>query len=316
MEKRISAVICTHNRARYLPKAILSLANQDLPKEAYEILIVDNHSTDETPKIVEGFAGIGNIRYIHEPVIGLSHARNTGRQKAKAPLVAYLDDDAVASPGWLGKICQVFETTDPKPGCVGGKVMPIWEAPRPAWLGDDLLCSLTVLDWSGSPHAIDNLNSEWLAGANIAFPKDLLERIGGFTPHLDRAGPRLLSSGDVFLEKQIQKAGYPCFYDPEVAVLHHIPASRLTQSWFVRRHYFQGVSDAAMQLISESPSKGLRWRLAAENAIGLLRQPGALPDLVGFTNNPDRFTRKCFRLIALGHVAGLIHLPHHLCTEQ
>lgn len=313
MEKEISAIICTLNRAHYLQKAISSLVNQDLPWEAYEILIVDNGSTDDTREVVDRFSGSGNIRYIHEPVMGLSHARNRGWREASAPYVAYLDDDAVAEPVWLGKIRQVFETMNPQPGCVGGKVMPIWEAPRPFWLGDDLLCSLTALDWSDSPHVIDNLNSEWLAGANIAFPKELLDRLGGFTPHLDRSGTRLLSSGDVFLEKQIQQAGYTCFYYPDVAVSHLIPASRLTRSWFMRRYYFQGVSDAAMQLLSESPSKKRRLRHASEKAITLLRQPGSFLNLLVSTKDPERFTRKCFNLITLGHVIGLLSLPHHLC---
>lgn len=316
MGKEISAVICTHNRARYLPKAIISLAEQDLTNETYEIIIVDNRSTDETQKIVKSFAGVGNIRYIYEPVVGLSHARNTGWRNAHSPYVAYLDDDAVASRSWLSRILQVFKTIAPAPGCVGGRVIPIWEAPRPAWLGDAIVCSLTVLDWSNTPHVVRNLNSEWLAGANIAFPRTLIEKLEGFTPHLDRSGTRLLSSGDVFIEKQVQRAGYPCFYHPEVLVSHHIPASRLTRSWFMRRYYFQGISDAAMQLLSEFPSKNRRLRLAAEKAAVLLRQPGSLLKLIASTKNPERFTQKCFNLITLGQVVGLLSLPHHLCAEK
>jgi glycosyltransferase involved in cell wall biosynthesis len=211
MGTRISAIICTHNRAPYLSKALSSLEKQDLPKEEYEIIVVDNRSTDNTRDVVGSFAAGGKIRYIHEPVIGLSHARNTGWQNAASPYVAYLDDDAVASRVWLSRILEVFETGDRNLGCVGGRVTPVWEAPRPSWLGQGIVCGLTVIDWSDTPHVLTNLHSEWLAGANIAFPRSVLETLGGFTPHLDRAGERLLSSGDVFLEKQIQNAGYLCF---------------------------------------------------------------------------------------------------------
>lgn len=316
MGKKISAVICTHNRAHYLTKAISSLTEQDLSNEVYEIIIVDNRSTDKTRDVVENFAGLGNIRYLYEPVVGLSHARNTGWRNARSPYVAYLDDDAVANPAWLSRILKVFKTTDPSPGCVGGKVTPIWEAPRPTWLGDAIACSLTILDWSDTPHVVINLNSEWLVGANIAFPRKLLEILDGFTPHLDRSGNRLLSSGDVFLEKQVQKAGYTCFYHPEIAVSHHIPASRLTQSWFIRRYYFQGISDAVMQKLSQSPSRKRCLRIIAEKGAGLVLKPRQLLSLVLSTKNPERFTQKCFNLIVLGHVVGLLSLPYHLCGEN
>jgi len=316
MGKEISAVICTHNRAHYLTKAISSLTEQDLPNDIYEIIVVDNRSSDKTRDVVESFAGMGNIRYLYEPVVGLSHARNRGWRNARSPYVAYLDDDAVANPAWLGRILKVFKTTDPSPGCVGGMVAPIWEAPRPTWLGDAIACSLTILDWSDTPHVVRNLNSEWLVGANIAFPQKLLEILDGFTPHLDRSGSRLLSSGDIFLEKQIQKADYTCFYHPEIAVSHHIPASRLTQSWFIRRYYFQGISNAAMQLLSQSPSKRRRLRLAAQYATSFLRQPRCLLSMIVSTKNPERFTQKCFNLITLGHVVGLLSLPHRPYAEN
>ncbi len=312
MQKKISAIICTHNRADYLPNAISSLADQYLPEESYEIIVVDNRSTDKTREIVKGFGPLGNIRYIHEPVLGLSHARNTGWQNAAAPYVAYLDDDAVANSAWLKKILHVFETVKPQPGCVGGRIKPVWEAPRPVWLGDEIVCSLTVLDWSDTPHVLRNLNAEWLAGANIAFPRELLQRLNGFTPYLDRSGARLLSSGDVFLEKQIQNSGHTCFYHPEVEVSHHIPASRLTPSWFIRRYYYQGVSDAVMQVLTDSPSRKIRMKTALKLVTGLLRQPGMLRDLAIPTKDSKRFSRKCFTLITLGHLVGLLALPHHL----
>lgn len=309
MQKQISAIICTLNRSNYLRKAVLSLADQDLEKGAYEILVVDNGSTDDTRQVVEGFSWIGNSRYLYEPVLGLSHARNTGWKEASAPYVAYLDDDAIASPEWLGKILKVFETVKPKLGCVGGRVNPIWEGARPDWLGDEIVCSLTVVDWSDSPHVLNNLNSEWLAGANIAFPRELLNRLNGFTPYLDRVGSNMLSSGDVFLEKQIQRLGHACFYHPAVEVSHHIPASRLIQSWFVRRYYYQGISDAVMRLLTENHSMGKRLKAALHMGISILREPGAVTNLLCNTTDPKQFSRKCLNLIIVGHVVGLLILP-------
>ena len=101
---RISAVVCTLNRATYLARAVESLVNQTYPKEYYEIIVVDNGSTDNTREVVEQFSQCAIIRYIYEPVKGLSQARNTGWQAAAGKYVAYLDDDAIARPRWLEKM--------------------------------------------------------------------------------------------------------------------------------------------------------------------------------------------------------------------
>jgi glycosyltransferase involved in cell wall biosynthesis len=302
----ISAVICTHNRAEYLPKAIQSLTEQNMSKNDYEIIVVDNCSTDSTKAVVEQFSNNANLKYIYEPTVGLSYARNTGWQNASGKYVAYLDDDAIACREWLSKIVEVFETVTPQPGCVGGKVEPIWEAKRPEWLSDWLLDGLTVVDWSDTPHVIDNLAVEWLVGANIAFPKDLLSQVGGFSSDLGRIGKKLLGGEEVFLGKQIIKAGRTCFYHPEISVRHHIQSYRLEKSWFVRRYYGQGISDAVMQIIEEELSQLDRWRIACSKAAKLIMPPQDLLRLLTPTSEPDRFTQKCFGLIKVGHIFGLL----------
>jgi len=306
MSVLISAIICTHNRAEHLVRAIRSLVDQRTPQDRYEIIIVDNCSTDSTKEVVAQFSSVANIRYIYEPTLGLSYARNVGWRNARGKYVAYLDDDAIACPVWLDKILDVFETVTPRPGCIGGKVYPIWESPRPVWLSDWLLHSLAIVDWSETPHILDNLCAEWLVGANIAFPANILKSIGGFTSRLDRMGNNLLSSGDVFLEKQITEMGYSCFYHPDIAVEHHIFESRLNKSWFTRRYFWQGVSDAVMQILQERPSTLKRARLAVSKATPLLQSLKKVMKLILPTNDPHRFTEKCFALITLGHMFGLL----------
>ncbi len=202
------------------------------------------------------FSDLTNLRYIYESRLGLAHARNAGWRNARGKYVAYLDDDGVACPTWLEKIVDVFETVKPQPGCVGGKIAPIWEAARPNWLTDELLSSLAILDWSDSPVVLDN--RQYLAGVNLAFQKDILAEIDGFWQGLDRTGKNLLSSGDVLAERQVQNLGYNCYYDPKIVVHHHISASRLTKEWFRQRFYWQGVSDAILeQILSPSPRHAL-----------------------------------------------------------
>jgi len=302
----ISAVICTHNRAPYLRKALHSLFQQSLPQEQYEVLVVDNCSTDTTKEVIEEFARAGPVRYHYESRLGLSHARNAGWHSARGRYVAYLDDDAIACPGWLEKILEVFETITPRPGCVGGKTEAIWEAQRPAWLGDPLLHGLTIVDWSDVPHPLSDLSCEWLVGANFAVPRETLEHLGGFTDGLDRQGSKLLSSGDVFFQKQVIKAGLACFYHSQISVQHHVFPSRLVQGWFRQRYYWQGVSDAIMILLEHAPSKTAIVRLIFGKILRLLARPIKLLSVAVTTDDPGRFTEACFTLITLGQIRGLL----------
>jgi len=301
----ISVVICTHNRADYLERAIRSLTGQAEPQVRHEILVVDNGSTDNTREVVRQFDAAGNIRYVFEPKLGLCHARNTGWRQARGQVVAYLDDDAIACSGWLAAIKEAFEST-PNVGVVGGRVEPIWEADRPDWLSDEIALSLTILDWSPTPKLIKDLNAEWLVGANMAVPTALLAELGGFHPWLDRMGQRMLSSGDVFLQKQIAAKGYACLYYPKMSVEHLVPKSRLEKRWFIRRYYSQGLSDAIMRLIDEQPLRATRLRLALSMVGRLLGRPAALRSLIVPTDDSERFRQKCYSLITIGHIAGLL----------
>ncbi|MEL7226626.1 MAG: glycosyltransferase family A protein, partial [Cyanobacteria bacterium J06576_12] len=141
----ISAIICTHNREQYLGAAIDSLLSQTL--DNYEVIVVDNASTDGTAAVAKARLGDSRVRYIHEPTLGLSTARNCGAAAAKGEIVAYLDDDAEASEGWLAALVKVFEANE-KVAIAGGKVTLIWppHTQPPRWLSDDLSSGLGLYD--------------------------------------------------------------------------------------------------------------------------------------------------------------------------
>jgi glycosyltransferase involved in cell wall biosynthesis len=288
----ISAIICTLNRAEYLRESIGSLLDQTLPKRRYEILIVDNGSTDETKEMVlREFNGVQNLRYFYEPILGLSQARNTGWRQAVGEYVAYLDDDAIAYPQWLEKILHVFETVKPKPACVGGRIEPLWETARPPWLSDKIARCLGVLDLSDSPMTLDD--SHCLFGGNSAYPRHLLEGVGGFQTNLGRKGNKLLSNEEILLHQQFKQRGYRYYYHPEVAIGHHVPSFRLTKSWVIRRWYWQGVSEAVTAIDLESPPTLKRLWMGISAVINLLRPPQGLVYLIVPTNNPEVILSAC-----------------------
>ena len=178
----ISVVLCTRDRADLFDKAIASVVAQDFPKEEYEIVVVDNGSSDHTADVARSYAAQANVHYMREERVGLCIARNTGWQAAQAPYVALFDDDAIARPGWLAAIADAFRHSPGTVGVIGGRVDPIWLSPRPSWLADDIAAALTIVDWGADQKLITDLRREWLVGANMAAPRAIIAEVGGFPP--------------------------------------------------------------------------------------------------------------------------------------
>src|SRR5262249_20857683 len=152
-----------------------------------EVIVVDNSPDQENAAGFRArFAHKPGVSYLLERTPGLSHARNVGTAHARAGLVAFMDDDAIATPGCAAHILQAFETFAGSAGAVGGRVLPHWVSPRPPWLGDHLLGYLSILDWG--PQMRPLRPHEWLVGCNIAFDKQVLSSLGGFSRTLGRIG--------------------------------------------------------------------------------------------------------------------------------
>lgn len=303
MTIQISAVICALHRTTYLEKAIQSLIEQTLPKEEYEVIVVNSGSIDETKMIGESFNHLENFRCIHEPIKGLSQARNTGWQNAKGKYVAYLDDDAIACQEWLERIIKAFETVHPPPGSVGGKIIPIWEAKRPEWLSKQLEPSLTILDWADKPIFLTEAY-HYLAGANVAYPREILQRFGGFSTSLGRKEGTLLSNEEILLSRCLKRHNLWSYYDPEICVQHHVPAERLVRRWFYRRYFWQGVSEEILQYI-ESPKTGIKSRYLCRTMANVLRfisHPLNLLAILMPSKTSSWMERKCNSYSRIGQI--------------
>ena len=304
-EPVVSVVVCTRNRAGYLRTLLESLGGQSIPDAPFEVLVVDNGSTDDTPAVVRAFADALPLRSVSEPTPGLQHARNAGWQAARGRIVAYLDDDAVAQPGWLAAAHAAF-VREPRAGIVGGRILPIWEAPRPVWLSEMSARALTIVDWPGGPKRVADVRREWFAGANMAMPRAVLAEVGGFHPALDRMGDNMLSNGDIHVQYKIVARGYAAVYEPAMAVRHAVTPERLTKAWFRRRYFWQGISDVVMNQVDDRPSSAECVRAAARHALELLRSPARLRALLLPTDDAERFTEKCMAQVELGRIAGLL----------
>ncbi|MFH1402836.1 MAG: glycosyltransferase family 2 protein [Candidatus Altiarchaeota archaeon] len=251
----ISVVVCTYKRPDYLRKTIKSLVTQSLDGGRYEIIVVDNEISGETRGVVDEFGGY-NVRYIPEPRLGASYARNTGWMNASGRYIAFTDDDAIAYPDWLESIIKAFDSVKPSPGVVGGKVEPIWQSKPPEWLRGWLLDLLTIVDHYDSPTVLND-TGKWLVAMNIAYPREILEKYGGWDVKTGRRGGRLLSCEEEWLNEKIAGDGHQIYYSPDIIMKHHIMPERMTVKWLARRMFWNGVSHAVIQLIKGGRRKGI-----------------------------------------------------------
>ena len=145
---KATVAICTHNRAADVKEALLSLLQQSF-NGSYEVIVVDNRSTDHTKETVQEFQRMVDIPiiYLYEERLGLSVARNRAIREASGEYVLFLDDDAIASKEWIGGIVDLFDH-DSRIGCVGGKIEPAWEGSAPQWLPAENRTLYTILDYS------------------------------------------------------------------------------------------------------------------------------------------------------------------------
>jgi glycosyltransferase involved in cell wall biosynthesis len=254
---RLSVAICTYNRGDRLIYALDGLAAQSMSLDQFEILVVDNRSTDNTAEICRQYQRtLPNLRYVYEPVQGLSKARNTALHQVRADYIAYLDDDAIPSPTWVGAILNAFENVQPRPVCIGGPIHPLWDSPKPEWIPKKVEYLFSLVDY--------HCPSPWLKlpkypfGANMAFQRQDLLQIGGFIECLGREGNQSLRSGEEYLVYRllIERGKGLLYYEPDAPVQHWIPTSRIQLNWMLRRSYWQGRSSA---LISHLLGKPLLW---------------------------------------------------------
>ncbi|NET27445.1 glycosyltransferase family 2 protein [Okeania sp. SIO1I7] len=294
---RIAATICTYNRYDYLAKAIESVRNQTLTQEQYKILIIDNSPDYEyAQKVQQEYHQPPFLIYHIEKIPGLSNARNVAAKLCETEFIAYLDDDAIASPQWLEKIVAGFDSFGTNAAALGGRVDPIWEIERPTWLHDELLSYVSVVNWGGEIRVAKP--DEWFAGANIAFrTQDILEN-GGFDVSLGRtgSGTSLMSNEEIHLLNQIKSKGKLTIYAPEAKVDHLVEKKRLNHAWFRKRVVWQAVSDYQMnpeKAIEEAQSG---WSFLLEYFFGLPPKERTIRGLFYDTDDPKQFREQLWVL--------------------
>lgn len=244
----ISVVLSTYNRADRLPRALDALLAQT-GGVAYEILVIDNNSSDATAAVVSRIIpnSGGRLRYAFEPRQGLSYGRNAGIALARAPLIAFCDDDVRVAPDWIAQLRRTFDA-HPDVDYVGGRVLPHWLAQPPAWLTQAHWAPLALQDYGGDPLVSGRDRAVCLVGANLAFRRRVFETVGVFTPSLGRVKDGIGSTEDHDMQLRAWRAGLRGLYVPALVALADVTPDRLERPYHRRWHRGHGRHCALMRL--------------------------------------------------------------------
>lgn len=251
-ERSLTVVVCTHDRPNDLGRCLEALARC---AAGMDVVVVDSASEPPCGSLVERFAvSVPGLTYIYEPQPGLSRARNIGLRAANTELVAFVDDDAVVTRDWAQRIAAPF--VDATVACVGGRCAPAFASARPRWLSDRLLQYAGITRFQEAREA--RQRRDYPFGANVAFRRGPLLRVGAFSERLGRTSRTLLSGEDSLAIDRLREAGWRVWLEPSAVVEHTVAPDRCTSRYYWRRLWWQGVTRARA-----SPSRVLTLRLLA-----------------------------------------------------
>lgn len=250
MDNFISVIVCTYNRERYIGKCLEHLHRQHADKKLYEVIIVDNNSTDQTPEICK--AAVANytettFRYFFEPIQGHSQSRNRGIRESKGNIIAFLDDDAFTNPDYISNLNGFF-FSHPEVIAIGGKIIPVYEGDPPAWMSKYLLPLVAAQDMGNRPKKFTG--RKFPIGANMAFRKQAFKQYGFFNTDLGRKGSGLEGGDEKDVFDRLKQNNEMIFYVPNVVVEHIIPPKRVELSYI--RGLGIGVGTSERKRIRES----------------------------------------------------------------
>ena len=254
----ITVILCTYNRCDSLEAALTSVAVSRLPHSvSWEVLVVDNNSTDRTREVVERFTSQhpGRFRYAFEPRPGKSNALNAALHQTNAGILAFMDDDVQVEPEWLDMLTRIFK--DREYAGAGGRILPESEFTPPAWLETSARYALAPLAMFDLGPTAGRLQ-EPPFGTNMAFRKEVFARYGDFRRDLGPRPGSEIRSEDTEFGKRLLDGGERLWYEPAAVVYHTIARSRVTRQYFLKWWFDKARADIREQAVLS----GTRWRVA------------------------------------------------------
>lgn len=231
----LSVIICTYNRDKYIYNVLRSIAENDYPKDSYEIVLVNNNCTDNTEAECLRFKNdYPDVAFycFYEPNQGLSYARNCGIRESKGEIIIYVDDDAVVNKEYLRTYAEFFSRSH-EAAAAGGPITPQYETEEPEWMSHYTRMLLTgALDLGSKEREFPK--GAFPGGGNVAYRRSVFDQIGLFNVELGRKGSSLIGAEEKDLFDRMDSQEMKFYYLPNSILYHIIPKRKLTEDYFNR----------------------------------------------------------------------------------
>lgn len=255
---QLSVIIPTRNRSSLLNLTLTSITKQSLPKDSFEVIVVDNGSTDDTKAIVDSFKNkLPHLIYHYDDRPGLHVGRHDGYKLSNSDILVYADDDIEAFPTWLETIYEEFQ--DKSTVLVGGKNLPKFENKPPFWILEmwyrlinegHCLYELSLIDFG---EVRKEISPFYVFGCNYAIRKSVVHDAGGFHPDgVPIEMIRYRGDGESYVSRYISDNHLKTIYNPKASVYHQVPKGRMTVDYFCERAFRAGVERSYVYLRSKN----------------------------------------------------------------
>jgi len=239
----LSVIICTYNGANNIRECIAHLlAQEGVDGLRWEIVVVDNNSTDATADVVHGLMRDASIpiRYVFEPRQGTTYARNKGITETNGPCLAFIDDDILVSEQWLAAIEVGMMEQDRD--VVAGRIHLHTPSPLPAWIQPDMYGFLGYRDFGDAPREL-NGSSEFPFAGNMSFQRRVVDRVGMFDTNLGKRGKgenreAFFKGGETDFFQRLARAGATFCYRPDAIGYHKVLPFQINKKYFRKTNVF------------------------------------------------------------------------------
>lgn len=282
--------VCTHNRAAYLGECLRSIIDScEAQPRSWELLVIDNASSDATPNLLTRLIALEGIRVVREPRLGISNARNAAVENARGKVVAFVDDDVLVAEDWAETLVREFCIR--QPDVLGGPMLGRWEQPPPWWLDKTLYGQLGLLE---ELQIVEGLGCPRIYCGNCTFRRETLLALGedAFDTRLGRKGKQLTGNEESFLVARLHQMGKVVDFAESVITYHRVPASRLTIRHYLKWHFEWGISDQRECKIRSGAGRLPKW-IFTEAVARSIEVP-----VFFLTGRPRQAVRSLFRAAA------------------
>lgn len=262
---RITVAICTYNRADYLRDTLQGLSVQRADPDQFEILVVNNNSTDRTSQVCDVFhkrSNNLNFRVIAEKQQGLSHARNRAARESSSPVILYIDDDVFLPNDFVETALKYTESYSP-PFCAGGRIDVAFEGkPRkPGWIPKELMPMFGLHEPYETVREYPQNN--FPRGGNMVIHQSVFEKAGYFKTDLGRSGTNLLGGEEKAFFDTVRRKGILLYYWPNLRLTHRIGRDRLKKAYI--KNQSVGIGNSEWLRVRHNPADIVRK--SAEEAL-------------------------------------------------